>query len=88
MPKKFCKDLKQKLHQVNIDYEYFNKNFIKIVNKSDDLFLDSGSDASLQTLHVIGESVKQLTLGIPSDEPVPRNISFPWLGSVKLFINY
>ena len=42
VPKKFCKDLKQKLHQVNIDYEYFNKNFIKIVNNSDDLFLDSG----------------------------------------------
>ena len=43
VPKKFCKDLKQKLHQVNIDYEYFNKNFIKIVNNSDDLFLDSGA---------------------------------------------
>ena len=56
MPKKFCKDLKQKLYQVNLDYEYFNKNFIKIVNNSDDLFLDSG-----QMIHyALAEKAKKI----------------------------
>ena len=56
LPKKFCKDLKQKLYQVNIDYEYFNKNFIKIVNNSDDLFLDSG-----QMIHyALAEKAKKI----------------------------
>ena len=50
------------------------------------LFFESGSFALSQTSHILFGLVKQLTLGIPSDEPVPKKIKFPSL-CIK-FVDY
>ena len=86
IPSKFCKDINCNLIETVFDYDYFNKNLVKIISKHDEVVIGTG----LLIIYALSETAKKngikvILMGSAGDEALG---GYYWQNKMRLIPNF